>query len=191
MSETSKNNALNVTAGKPKVTGAVFRAPVGTALPTDATTALNETFKCLGYCGEDGLVNANSPETEPVKAWGGDVVLTTLTEKPDTFAFKLIEMLNIEVMKTVYGDKNVVGTSLDTGITVHATVEQPGDFAWVFELACRGNVLKRVVIPQAAISEMEDIEYTDSDAAGYGITITATTDSSGATHHEYLSKPAA
>ena len=38
----------NVTAGKPKKGGAVFRAPVGTALPTDTTTQLNEAFKALG-----------------------------------------------------------------------------------------------------------------------------------------------
>ena len=35
-------NVENVTTGKPKVGGAVYRAPVGTTLPTDATTALNE-----------------------------------------------------------------------------------------------------------------------------------------------------
>ena len=45
-------NASNVTTGKPKKGGAIFRAPAGTTLPTDATTALNEKFVCLGYCGE-------------------------------------------------------------------------------------------------------------------------------------------
>ena len=39
------NNKANVTTGKPKVGGAVFRAPVGTTLPTDASTALNSAFK--------------------------------------------------------------------------------------------------------------------------------------------------
>ena len=189
MSE-NKNNALNVTSGKPKVTGAVWIAPVGSTVPTDASTALDTAFKCLGYCGEDGLVNSNSPETEPVKAWGGDVVLTTLTEKPDTFQFKLIEILNVVVMKTVYGDSNVTG-EMDSGIKVEVKAEQPIDYAWVFELALRGGVMKRIVVPQASISEMDDIEYTDSDAAGYNITITATPDASGCTHIEYLSKPAA
>ena len=42
-------NAKNVTQAKPKVGGAVHYAPIGTTLPTDATTALDPTFKSLGY----------------------------------------------------------------------------------------------------------------------------------------------
>ena len=42
---------------------------LGTTLPTDAKTELDKAFKALGYCGEDGLVNENSPESENIKAW--------------------------------------------------------------------------------------------------------------------------
>lgn len=58
----------NVTVGKPKKGGAIYRAPLGTALPTDAKSELDQAFKALGYCGEDGLVNANSPESDNIKA---------------------------------------------------------------------------------------------------------------------------
>ena len=83
------NNVDNVIVGKPKTDGAIFMAPAGTTLPTDATTALASAFKCLGYVSEDGVVNSNSPESEDIKAWGGDIVASPLTGKPDKFSFTL------------------------------------------------------------------------------------------------------
>ena len=44
-----KNNASNVTAAKPKIGGAIYMAPTGTELPTDAETALNAAFVNLGF----------------------------------------------------------------------------------------------------------------------------------------------
>ena len=80
----------NVSAGKPKVAGAVYRAPLGTALPIDATTALASVFVDMGYISEDGVTNSNEREVEEIKAWGGDVVLSPQTGKTDTFTLTFI-----------------------------------------------------------------------------------------------------
>lgn len=174
----------NVTTSKPKIGGAVYRASLGTTLPTDATTALNEAFVCLGYVSEDGLTNANSPDGDKIKAWGGDTVYAYQKEKDDTFQFKLLEALNPNVLKTVYGDDNVTGT-LKAGLTVKANSNAAEDKSWVVELLLNG-VLKRVVVPKAKITEIDDIVYADEEALGYDITITATPDTAGNTHYEYL-----
>ena len=180
-------NANNVTVGKPKVGGSVFCAPVGSKLPTDATSTLDKAFQSLGYISEDGLTNANSPDSDKIKAWGGDTVLNYQKEKPDTFQMKLIEALNPEVLKTVYGDGNVSG-DLTTGLTVKANSTAAEDHSWVVEMVLNQNVLKRIVIPCAKITEIDDIVYADEEAVGYDITVSATADSDGNTHYEYLKK---
>ncbi len=183
------NNAANVTAGKPAIAGAVFRAAAGTTAPTDATTALAADFKALGYCSEDGLVNSNSPSVTNIKAWGGDIVLPVQEEKEDTFQLTLIEVLNLDVLKAVYGSTNVSG-ALATGVTVQANAKEPEEGVWAVDMVMNSNTVKRVVIPHGKITEIGDITYTDTDAVGYEITITAIPDTSGNTHYEYIKQSA-
>ena len=174
----------NVTAGKPAAGGAIYRAPLGTTLPTDATTALDAAFVSLGFCSDDGLTNSNSPESDNVKAWGGKNVLALQTDKPDTFKFKLIEVLNPNVLKAVYGDDNVTGT-LATGITVKANADEPEEACWVIEMVMRDGAVTRKVLPDAKVTELGDIVYKDDEVTGYEVTLLAMPDATGQTHYEY------
>lgn len=179
----------NVSVGKPAVAGAIYCAAAGSTLPTDASSALDAAFECLGYVSEDGLVNNNSMSVENVKAWGGDIVLTPTTEKPDTFQFTLIEALNDEVLKAVYGSSNVSG-ALATGLTVRANNNEVPACAWVVDMLLDGgSVLKRIVIESGQVTEIGEITYKDDTAIGYQLTVTAfpgSTNFGGDTHKEYL-----
>ena len=185
------NNASNVSMGKPKIGGAVYNAPLGTTLPTAASATLANDYKCLGYVSTDGLVNDGSRSTEEIKAWGGDTVATLQTEKNDKFKLTLIEVLNIDVLKAVYGSDNVSG-SLAEGIVLRSNASELPASVWVFDIVMTDGIQKRIVVPNAKISEIGEITYKDDEAVGYEITLTAMTGDitfSYDTHKEYILKP--
>lgn len=177
-------NTAKVTTGKPKVAGAVYRAPIGTTLPTDATTTLDGAFEDMGYISEDGVTNSNSPDSEKIKDWGGQTVLVVTNEKPDTFKIKFLESLNEDVLETVYGVANVtVGSNT---ITVVANAKALGEYIYAIDMVMTGGALKRIVIPKGSMSELGDIVYKSNEAVGYEVTLEALPDSSGNTHYEYI-----
>lgn len=183
----STNNASNVSAGKPKITGAIFVAPVGTTLPEDATSELNSAFKGMGYVSDAGVVNGTAMETTKIKAWGGATVLVIQTSKDDTFKFTLIEVKNVDVLKFVYGASNVTG-DLATGLKVAVNNEETPEVSIVIDMILSDNTAKRTVIPAAKISAVEDIIYADNSVVGYGTTVDCIPDNDGNTHVEYLLK---
>lgn len=182
-------DATKVTAGKPMVGGAVHWAPAGTTPPTSATASLTDAYVDMGYISEDGVTNSNERESEEIKAWGGDTVLTTQTGKTDTFSLTFIESMNVEVLKRVFGEDNVSG-DLETGITVKVNAKELVAGVWVIDMVLTEGYLKRIVIPNGKISELGEISYTDSDVTGYESTITALPGADGDTHKEYIQAPA-
>lgn len=181
------NNASNVSAGKPKIEGAIYTAPAGTTLPTTPDEALDSAFEGLGYCSNAGLTNSTNLEVNKIKAWGGDTVLIIQSSKEDTFSYTLLEIKNVAVLKFVYGRTNVTG-DLDTGITIKANNKDVDQVSLVIDMILSGNTLKRIVVPTASVSEVGDITYNDEDPIGYETTVDCIPDSEGNTHYEYMIK---
>ena len=178
--------ASNVSTGKPKVAGAVYRAAKGTTLPTSASATLNGAFVDMGYISEDGVTNSNSPSSEKIKDWGGQTVLVVPTEKPDTFKLKFIESLNSNVLETVYNEANVTVDGVNGTIAVTANAAEAQEYCYVIDTVMRGGALKRIVIPCASVSEIGDIVYKSDEALAYEVTLEALPDSSGNSHYEYI-----
>lgn len=184
------SDVKNVSTAKPKVGGAIYSAPIGTKLPTDAITEVDKEFNSLGYVSEDGLTNENTPESEAIQAWGGDTVAIVQTSKEDSFTYTLIEATNVNVLKEVYGQDNVTG-DLETGIEIKANTKELEERTLVIDMILKGGILKRIVIPNAKVFELGEIEYQDEEAIGYETTVHALADGDENTHYEYIQKPSA
>lgn len=187
----AKHDASKVSVGKPVGGGAVYAAPIDTVsskIPKDARAQLDPAFKALGYVSEDGLTNGIETDTESITAWGGDTVLTVATSRSESFSLTLIQVLDIDVLKEVYGPDNVTDSS--GALTVkHSGAPLPAR-VWAFDIALTSGQIKRIVVPHGRISEVGDTVYKDDEAIGYEVTISCAPDEHGVTAYEYIAAPA-
>lgn len=179
-------NVNNVTAAKPKTGGAVWRAPIGTTLPTDASTALSTSFKSLGFISDAGLTHSFSPSAQQIRDWGGEVVYSYSQERPDTYQATFIEYMNTELLKTVYGDANVTVTGTTGQRTVTHNNNELDEYVYVIDEVLRGGALKRTVIPNGKVTAVGEEQNVHTGLIGYQVTITAMEDSSGNTSYDYI-----
>ena len=179
----------NVVAGKPLASGGVLNGPLGTALPTNASTPPDAAFKALGYISEDGLTETTERSTEKVRAWGGDTVKVIQTEFAATFSFSFIESVNADVLKVVYGDSNVTTTAATpTAGTLHAikvTGEELDHDSWIFEVK-DGDARIRIVVPNGQVTTVGEITYSDGGVIQYDVTVETFKDASGAYYYKYI-----
>ena len=181
--------ASKVVAGKPSVIGGAFYAPTATAAPADGTTALTVAFVGLGYIGEDGLSETVDRSIDKKKAWGGDVVKIVQTDFGAQIKLTLIETLNSDVLKAVYGDSNVSTTAATASKGEEHKVKVNSSTlpkkSWVFEV--RDDPAKvRIYVPIGQVVEIGEVSYTESDLTGYEITIEAFPDANGDSFLKYV-----
>ena len=183
--------ASNISAASPVATGGVLYAPKGTALPTDASAALNVAFKALGYIGEGGIeASGEGASYNDIIAWGGDIVASVLETKSITkYSFTLLEVFNEEVAKLVFGTTNVTVTpatpSAGTKLAILDKGAEVPRGAFAFEMAYGGKKM-RYVFPDAQLAVTGEGPLTHSDITNYAVEITAYPDSSGVRSYRYL-----
>lgn len=189
-------NAQNVSVGKPhgeggRYAGGAWWAVYGSAtLPKDATSDLPDTLADLGYLSEDGVTNTVDTDSSDINAFGGDRVLSVVTSRSETFQFGALETTE-DTLKLVYGAANVTVTGTGDAKTIsvkHNAKQFSQTVSLVFEFALTGDRVKRIVVPMATLSGLDDVSYTDGDAIVYTPTINALPDADGNTAYEYIAK---
>ena len=182
------NLVQNVVAGKPLATGGILSGPLGTALPTDASTAPNVAITGVGYISDDGVSESMNRETDKIKAWGGDVVKIVQSEHSVTYQYTMIEAARAEVNREVYGEPNVTATVATTThgnlLAIKVTAEQLPHRVRVIEIK-DGDARVRIVLPDSQITEVGDITYQDAAIIAYPVTVEAFPDASGVKAYKY------
>lgn len=173
-----------VSTGKPKVGGAVYYGDAALVLPADAVSAIPSGMVELGYCSEDGLTDKPEITVQDIKAWGGDVVDSSETEKKETYTVTLIEGINPNVLKFVHGDDNVTGT-LEGGIAVKAWKGERGYHSIIVDMVGKDTLIRHV-IPYGKIIKVGEVHYRQGEAIGYQLDIAAYPNAEGAYHLEYI-----
>lgn len=108
-----KSDASNVIAPKPmSVIGGVFVCTTEDAKKITANVDLASpptgvTLEAIGYLTDAGPKRSISNSTSKVKAWGGDVILSTREGAEASVEIPVAEYLNPTGHKLVYGDANV------------------------------------------------------------------------------------
>ena len=182
------NLVQNVVAGKPLATGGILSGPLGTPLPTDASTAPNAAITGVGYISDDGVSESMNRETDKIKAWGGDVVKIVQSEHSVTYQYTMIEAARAEVNREVYGEPNVTATGATTThgnqLAIKVTAEQLPHRVRVIEIK-DGDARVRIVLPDSQITEVGDVTYQDAAIIAYPVTVEAFPDASGVKAYKY------
>lgn len=176
--------AANVTTGKHRVDGGIYLAPAGTTLPTDATTALASAFVNLGYISEDGVTIQETRTSEDIKEWNGDVIDVLTTEHNVKIKAKFIESINVNVLKMIYGDDNVTGSS---ALTVKVNSDELDEYVFVIDTVLKDDRKQRRVFPRGKLTELGDIVLKAGEATAFDATITAFAGSDGDKEKIYIS----
>lgn len=194
-----KQSSANVTFSKPGTSanksGYIWVAPLGTSIPADATTELDEAFVGLGYLSEDGLTEPASFEPgDDIVAAGGDTVAQADPTFSKTWTGTCIEALNEDLLKVAYGTANVTvvpAKESDGSITIK---EQAGDIEHhviVIDEMLKGGRKRRNVMADATFLITGDISHVHTALVNFEFTITAYPTADHPAQTQYITIPKA
>lgn len=193
----AKQSSANVTFSKPGTSanksGYIWAAPLGTAVPTDATTELDKAFVGLGYLSEDGLTEPASFEPgDDIVAAGGDTVAQADPTFSKTWTGTCIEALNEDLLKVAYGSSNVTVTPASTTDGSITIKEQAGDLEHhviVIDEMLKGGRKRRNVMADATFLITGDISHVHTALVNFEFTITAYPTADHPSQTQYITIP--
>lgn len=177
-------DASQVTIGSAKSTGAIWVAPKGTSLPTDASTALSASWSLLGFTSDAGVNISESTSSDKISAWEGrTVVYNVQTEYTENISFTPIQC-NADVAKLIWGDDwvEVDGETGAIHVKHHGGELEPVEI--VIETSPCIGIVKRFA-GEAQLTERGEQTMNGTQVDGRQLTFSMMADTNGVTLNEY------
>ena len=178
----------NVYAAAPLVIGSLRVATLGTAKPADAVEEPAADYVDLGYISDQGFTKKLDRRTTQKRAFGGKVVKSLQSEFTGSLQLRLLESLNADCLKAVYGASNVTVTpaTSEHGAQVEVLVNsiKLPHMTWLVDTQDEELTAKyRIWIPDGQITTVGDVKVVHTDTIEYDITIMSFDDPSGNQMH--------
>lgn len=182
------NTGISVAAGLPMAGGGMSFAPLGTALPTDAETALAAAYKKLGPISREGVRPTRTSNLEKVLEWDGSTLASLVSEVGRAFEVTLYGLYDTEVNQYLFGANAVVTpATVSSGkkVAISDKGGKPDDSVLVFDMR-HGKGRHRAILPVASAVITAENPWVGTGLKAYTIAVEALKDASGVRVYEYL-----
>lgn len=178
-----KPDATKILVGAPDqtVSGAILRAPLGTALPTTVFETLDEAFEAGGFISDDGVEVATSSSSTEIKDWSGQTVRVLKTEYSVDIKYSHLET-STEALYDWAGKNNVVVEKASDAHGNQVTVKLRGDNSAPEALVIRckdGDNKMLLVAPNTQLKEVGGLKLSGKEPIKWEITRTCAPDEDG------------
>lgn len=168
--------------------GALYVAPKGTAKPSDARTALPNTWASGGYISEAGITLNVSRSNSNLRDWGLNNVRVVSTDFGTTITGEFLQ-IDEQAAKNLVGAANVAKTAASTThgeqLTISIGPELPPEQAFCINMK-DGNRRGRICAPNAQITEIGSMTFVPSAGNVWPFTITCNDDGTGHSVYVYF-----
>ena len=168
-------------------TGAVRKAAVGAAAPTDARTALGTGWSdAAGYISESGITLNIERSTAAIRDWGLNTVRTATTDFGTNITGEFLQMSE-EAAKTLFGDANVTVTpatsSKPATLKISIGPDMPEISAFAFNMK-DGDRRGRLYVPKGQITQVGSPTFVPGAGNVWPFTLDCYDDGTG--HSVYM-----
>lgn len=168
--------------------GALYVAPKGTAKPSDARTALPNTWVSGGYISEAGITLNVSRSNSNLRDWGLNNVRVVSTDFGTTITGEFLQ-IDEQAAKNLVGAANVAKTAASSThgeqLTISIGPELPPEQAFCINMK-DGNRRGRICAPNAQITEIGSMTFVPSAGNVWPFTITCNDDGTGHSVYVYF-----